>query len=140
MRTKNNQSQNQKIPIKLWMIQNQKLPNNRKNDVLIKILALKKDITNYLQEGYNLKSIWQYLVETQQLKCCYNSFRVHVNEYIKKTNNAKNSISNNQPKKKNEPKTDNKSQQLAENNSSSIKRFVHNSVPPPLEDLIAGKF
>jgi len=96
MNKKSSHQRNKIPPIKLWMIQNKKISQNRKNDVLVEILKLKKDIKNYIQDGYNLKSIWQYLSSTNQIKCCYDVFRKHVNNHIKNT--SQNTLLNNNKK------------------------------------------
>jgi len=116
---------------KQWALKNKENLPNKKNDAFITILASKKEILSLLKEGFKIKAIYRFFVEMEKVSCSYDTFRIHVNkvlnEQLANNNNfnAKNSISNKQPKKKNEPKTDD----LSPNNSSSIKRFKHSSIP-----------
>jgi len=120
-----------RFKFKQWAIRNKENLPNKKHQSFLTIIECQKDILALLKEGFKIKAIYRYLCEMEKISCSYSTFRIHVNNLVKQQLNTSN-LSNNMTttNTNNKKKTKNKLQnQNIDNSSTSIKRFVHNSVP-----------
>lgn len=109
----------------------------RQDKGLVAFIAVKEDITEAIDAGYALKTIWEHLHETGKIPYRYETFLKHVKKHIKEKPKA--------PSKPIEPKAVQQSEARASKNtkldggprklSAKPKEFEHN---PKIkkEDLI----
>lgn len=55
----------------------------RQDKGLVAFIAVKDDITEAIEAGYALKTIWEHLHETGKIPCRYETFLKHVKKQIK---------------------------------------------------------
>lgn len=88
---------------------------NSKNKVAF--LALKKDITEALSDGWPMKAIWETLTEEHKISFTYKTFRLYVAQFIRNES-------------KNEPQEKTKEDKKKNSNASNeIKGFTYNPIP-----------
>ncbi len=108
--------------------QNQQRTNVRKNKV--EFLALREDISEALESGWSITTIWEMLRDEGSFTATYNTFRLYVLKYLngqKPGDSQKTTIE--QPSKT-----------LSQNNAkmkkpATIPSFTFNPIPNP-EDLL----
>ncbi|MBO2558931.1 TraK family protein [Shewanella algae] len=54
-----------------------------KNEQLVAFLAVKPQVCDYMQKGYSMKTIHEYLVTVGKIHCHYDTFRIYVKNHIK---------------------------------------------------------
>lgn len=56
----------------------------RRQDInVVAFMAIKTDVMEAMAAGYTLTTIWEHMLETGKLKCSYETFRRHVQRFIK---------------------------------------------------------
>ena len=69
-----------------WAKERDKLQKKRRQDAsAVEFLAVKKDVTEAIEAGYSLKTIWEYLKEGKKIRFTYETFRRHIKRFIKAT-------------------------------------------------------
>lgn len=63
-----------------WVKQQKK---RRQDTSVVEFLAVSKEVTEAIQSGYSMKTIWSYLTERQQVRTSYETFRRHVKRFVK---------------------------------------------------------
>ncbi|MDD5112907.1 MAG: TraK family protein [Methylobacter sp.] len=104
---------------------------------LVAFLAVKADVQDALNEGYAVKTIWEYMVEKKRIECGYEAFLNHINRLIRRKGkgeipgnikNEQTSVTNTKEdpkqKKKEEPITPATAQK-----SAQIPGFKFNPIP-----------
>lgn len=67
-----------------WVQERDKRQKKRRQDAsAVEFLAVKKDVTDAIEAGYSLKTIWEYLKEGKKIRSTYETFRRHVKRFIK---------------------------------------------------------
>lgn len=67
-----------------WVQERDKRQKKRRQDAsAVEFLAVKKDVTEAIEAGYSLKTIWEYLKEGEKVRSTYETFRRHVKRFIK---------------------------------------------------------
>ena len=67
-----------------WVQERDKRQKKRRQDAsAVEFLAVKKDVTEAIEAGYSLRTIWEYLREGGKLRSTYETFRRHVKRFIK---------------------------------------------------------
>jgi hypothetical protein len=96
---------------------------------LVAFLAVKADVQDALNEGYAVKTIWEYMVEKKRIEYGYETFLNYINRLIRRkgkggtpdnTKNEQSSVTNT----KEEPITTAKEQK-----STQISGFKFNPIP-----------
>lgn len=134
-------------------VKNRETSRARKDKNLVAFLALKDDIKAALDNGFSMKTIWEFMYENEQFKLRYETFLKYVNKHIKNQNQITHEVQipaidkkekqlNKTKQKKPEP--DSMSSQISTVESSitqskqhdkSIGGFVYDATPNK-EDLI----
>ncbi len=60
----------------------QSLKTSRHDRYVVAFLSVKCDVQTALEEGYSMKTIWEYLSAKGRLDCRYETFTHHVKRYI----------------------------------------------------------
>ncbi len=119
-----------------WLHLRHKKEHKKRQDVLVvEFLAMKKSISEAVDAGYSIKTIWEYLnKETGQIRSTYETFRRHVNRFIKRPQIL--AAKNTTPiKSKIEEKTNNDVSVIESKKTVSNTTFQYNAKPNK-EDLI----
>ena len=67
-----------------WAKERDKRQKKRRQDAsAVEFLAVKKDVTEAIEAGYSLKTIWEYLKEGKKIRFTYETFRRHIKRFIK---------------------------------------------------------
>lgn len=67
-----------------WVQERDKRQKKRRQDAsAVEFLAVKKDVTEAIEAGYSLKTIWEYLKKGEKVRSTYETFRRHVKRFIK---------------------------------------------------------
>ncbi len=67
-----------------WVQERDKRQQKRRQDALsVEFLAIKKNVTEAIEAGYSLKTTWEYLKEDGKIQSTYETFRRHVQRFIK---------------------------------------------------------
>lgn len=59
-------------------VKKRELQNKRKESTTVAFLAMKTEVSELLEHGYTVKTIWEYLKDEGHFDCCYETFRSHV--------------------------------------------------------------
>lgn len=102
----------------------------------VAFLAVKNDVSEALEAGYAMKTIWTHLHETGRIQTSYEAFRKHVNRHIKEAPapvTARDQVKTDKPAAK--PKTKNEASEEPKNEAPGIGTFKFNP-KPNREDLL----
>ena len=92
----------------------EKKAKKRKVRKLSAFLAVKDEVVSCLSAGYEIKTVYEYLIEKGKLDCHYETFRLHVKNYISNEEIQKSQPDNStvQTRKKTQKQSDNKPSKL----------------------------
>ena len=67
-----------------WVDKRPKKKKRQQDAAVVAFLAVRADIKTALDAGYSMTTIWEHMRDIGKLKCSYETFRIHVQRYIKK--------------------------------------------------------
>lgn len=75
---------NKKFSVRLdeW-VRKKEVTRVRKDKNLVTFLALKEDIKEALNNGFSMKTVWEFMYENEHFKLRYETFVKYVNKHIK---------------------------------------------------------
>ena len=63
-------------------VKKREVSRQRRDKNLVTVLALRADLKAAMGAGYTVKTIWEHLLETEKISCCYETFLKHIRHHI----------------------------------------------------------
>ena len=118
-----------------WVSQERGMPAFSRRDYQVTFLAVRADVIEAIAAGFALKTIWEFLRETDRIPFRYETFLKYVRRHITEAPAGIPSLPQQTPRMKGAEKANGTKVDSRENrNPPSVGGFIFNSNPRP-EDL-----